>query len=68
MLRIYNTLSKKTENFEPLNPPEVKIYVCGPTVYDYFHIGNARTFITADMIRRYLLYRGYKVKFVMNVT
>jgi cysteinyl-tRNA synthetase len=68
MLRIYNTLSKKTENFEPLNPPEVNIYVCGPTVYDYFHIGNARTFITADMIRRYLLYRGYKVKFVMNVT
>ncbi|HLG32249.1 MAG TPA: cysteine--tRNA ligase [Ignavibacteriaceae bacterium] len=68
MLKIYNTLTKKEEVFEPLNPPEVKVYVCGPTVYDYFHIGNARTFITADMIRRYLMYSGYKVRFVMNVT
>ena len=68
MLMIYNTLTKQKEELKPINPPDVYIYVCGPTVYDYFHIGNARTFITADMIRRYLLYSGYKVKFVMNIT
>jgi cysteinyl-tRNA synthetase len=68
MLSIYNTLTKKKEIFEPINPDEVRMYVCGPTVYDYFHIGNARSFVMADVVRRYLLYRGYKVKFVMNLT
>ncbi|MCH7773484.1 MAG: cysteine--tRNA ligase, partial [Bacteroidetes bacterium] len=68
MLSIYNTLTKKKEIFEPINPPEVRIYMCGPTVYDYFHIGNARSWVMSDVVRRYLLYKGYKVKFVMNIT
>lgn len=68
MLSIYNTLTRKKEQFIPLNPPEVKMYVCGPTVYDYFHIGNARSFIMADVLRRYLEYMGYDVKYVMNIT
>jgi cysteinyl-tRNA synthetase len=68
MLKIYNTLSKKVEEFIPINNNEVKIYMCGPTVYDYFHIGNARSFVMADIVRRYLEYKGYKVKFVMNLT
>ncbi len=68
MLLIYNTLTNNKEIFEPINPPDVMMYVCGPTVYDYFHIGNARSFIMADVVRRYLLYKGYKVKFVMNLT
>ena len=68
MLKIYNTLTKKKEEFKPINPPEVKMYTCGPTVYDYFHIGNARSFIMSDIIRRYLEFRGYKVKFVLNIT
>ncbi len=68
MIRIYNTLTKKKEEFKPINPPNVKMYVCGPTVYDYFHIGNSRSFIMADIIRRYLEYSGYKVKYVMNIT
>jgi cysteinyl-tRNA synthetase len=68
MLKIYNTLTKQKEEFKPLNPPNVNIYMCGPTVYDYFHIGNARSFIMSDIIRRYLNYKGYKVKYVMNLT
>jgi len=56
------------EDFHPQNPSEVTMYICGPTVYNLFHIGNARTFIMADIIRRYLVYKGYKVKFVMNIT
>jgi cysteinyl-tRNA synthetase len=68
MLKLYNTLTKQVEEFIPLNPPNVGMYICGPTVYDYFHIGNARTFIMADIIRRYLEYKGYTVKFVMNLT
>ncbi len=68
MLQIYNTLTNKKEIFEPINPPNVMMYVCGPTVYDYFHIGNARSFVMADVVRRYLLYRGYKVKYLMNLT
>ncbi len=67
-MKIYNTLTKKKEEFVPVNPPNVGIYVCGPTVYDYFHIGNARSFVMADIIQRYLRYKGYKVKFVMNLT
>lgn len=68
MLKLYNTLTKQVEEFVPLNPPYVGMYICGPTVYDYFHIGNARTFIMADIIRRYLEYKGYVVKYVMNLT
>ena len=65
---IYNTLTRKKEEFIPKNPPEVTFYVCGPTIYDYFHIGNARSFIMSDLIRRYLEYRKYDVKFIMNLT
>lgn len=68
MLKIYNTLTRKKEEFIPLNPPAVTIYSCGPTVYDYFHIGNARSFVMSDIVRRYLIYSGYKVKFAMNLT
>lgn len=68
MLKLYNTLTKKIEEFNPIDPNEVKFYVCGPTVYDYFHIGNARSFVMADIVRRYLEYKGYNVKFVMNLT
>ena len=68
MLKIYNTLTKKIEDFIPINPPNVGMYICGPTVYDFFHIGNARTFIMADIIRKYLEYKGYNVNFVMNLT
>ena len=68
MIKVYNTLNKKKEEFIPLTPGEVKMYVCGPTVYNYFHIGNGRTFIAFDTIRRYLEYRGYKVTFIQNFT
>jgi cysteinyl-tRNA synthetase len=65
---LYNTLTRKKEEFRPINAPNVTMYMCGPTVYDYFHIGNARSFIMSDMLRRYLEFKGYKVKFVMNLT
>jgi len=68
MLTIYNTLTRKKEEFIPINPHEVKMYVCGPTVYDYFHIGNARSFIMADILRRYLEYKGFHVNYIMNLT
>ncbi|MBD7912688.1 cysteine--tRNA ligase [Clostridium cibarium] len=67
-MKLYNTLTRKKEEFKPLTPGEVKMYVCGPTVYNFFHIGNGRTFIVFDTIRRYLEYRGYKVDFVQNFT
>lgn len=67
-MKIYNTLTKKKEEFRPLNGNKVTIYACGPTVYDYFHVGNARVFITFDVVRNYLKYRGYDVKFVQNFT
>lgn len=67
-MQIYNTFSRKKEEFKPIDPPNVKMYVCGPTVYDFFHIGNARSFIMADIIRKYLIYNGYKVTYVMNIT
>ncbi|ACD21855.1 cysteine--tRNA ligase [Clostridium botulinum] len=67
-MRIFNTLTRKKEEFIPITPGEVKMYVCGPTVYNFFHIGNGRTFIVFDTIRRYLEYRGYEVKFVQNFT
>lgn len=68
MIKIYNTLTKQKEDFIPLNPPDVKMYMCGPTVYDFFHIGNARSFIMSDIVRRYLDYKGFNVTFVMNLT
>ena len=67
-MRIYNTLTRKKEEFVPIEEGKVKMYVCGPTVYNYFHIGNARPFVVFDTMRKYLEYRGYKVKFVQNFT
>lgn len=67
-MKIYNTLSKKIEELHTINPKEVTMYSCGPTVYNYIHIGNARPIIIFDCFRRYLEYRGYKVKFVQNFT
>ena len=67
-MRIYNTLTRKKEEFVPQEEGKVKMYVCGPTVYNYFHIGNARPFVVFDTMRKYLEYRGYKVKFVQNFT
>lgn len=67
-MKIYNTLTNTKEEFMPIVPNEVRMYVCGPTVYNFFHIGNGRTFIVFDSFRRYLEYRGYKVKFVQNFT
>ena len=68
MPRFYNTLSRSKEEFEPLEPGLVRIYSCGPTVYDYAHIGNFRAFVLADLFKRYLRYRGYEVRHVMNIT
>jgi len=65
---IFNTLTRKKEKLEPLEPPLVKIYCCGPTVYGYAHIGNYRTFVFSDLLRRSLLLHGFKVKEVMNIT
>lgn len=67
-MKVYNTLTKKKEELKPISQDEVKIYVCGPTVYNYFHIGNARPFVVFDTLRRYLEYRGQKVNFVQNFT
>ena len=67
-MKVYNTLTKRKEEFIPIEEGKVRMYVCGPTVYNLFHIGNARTFIIFDTIRRYLEYRGYEVKFVQNFT
>lgn len=67
-ISIYNSLTRRKEEFIPVNPPQVKMYVCGPTVYDQPHIGHARSAYIFDVIRRYLIYKGYKVIFVRNVT
>jgi len=67
-MKLYNTLNKRKEEFVPLTEGEIKMYVCGPTVYNLFHIGNARTFIVFDALRRYLEYSGYKVSYVQNFT
>ncbi len=68
MLKLYNTLSRKIEEFTPLNPPNVSLYTCGPTVYDYTHIGHLRTYVGNDILRRILEGNGYEVKHVMNIT
>jgi len=67
-MKIYNTLTRQKEQFEPKNPGKVSMYVCGPTVYNYIHVGNARTFLSFDVIRRYLVWSGYDVTFVQNIT
>ena len=67
-LRLYNTLSNTLEDFIPIHSDEVKMYTCGPTVYHYVHIGNFRTFIFQDILRRYLLYKGYRITHAMNIT
>ena len=67
-MKIYNTMSKKKEEFIPLEEGKVKMYVCGPTVYNFIHIGNARPMIVFDTVRRYFEYRGYEVNFVSNFT
>lgn len=68
MLKIYNSLSRTIEEFKPINPPHVGMYTCGPTVYDFAHIGNFRTYTTADLLFRTLKYNGFDVKYVMNLT
>ncbi len=67
-MKLYNSMSGKKETFKTLTPGEVKMYVCGPTVYNYFHIGNARPFLIFDAFRNYLKYRGYKVTYIQNFT
>ena len=67
-MQLYNTMAGKKEEFVTLEPGKVKMYACGPTVYNYFHVGNARCFVVFDMLRRYFEYRGYEVKFVQNFT
>ncbi|WP_026561200.1 cysteine--tRNA ligase [Bacillus sp. J37] len=67
-IKLYNTLTRQKETFEPLEAGKVKMYVCGPTVYNYIHIGNARPAIVYDTVRRYLEYRGYEVTFISNFT
>ena len=67
-MKIYNTLTRKKEEFVPIEEGKVRMYVCGPTVYNFFHIGNARPFVVFDTMRKYLEYRGYKVKYVQNFT
>lgn len=68
MLKLYNTLSNQVEEFKPLEANQASMYVCGPTVHDFAHIGNFRTFLFADLLRRYLKFKGYKVHHVMNIT
>ena len=68
MIKIYNTLTRKKEIFQSIEKNKVLMYVCGPTVYDYLHIGNARPYVVFDTVRRYLEYLGYEVKYVQNFT
>lgn len=67
-MKLYNSMTRQKEEFVPITPGEVKMYVCGPTVYNYFHIGNARPFMVFDILRRYFEYRGYKVNYIQNFT
>ena len=67
-MKIYNTMTHKKEEFVPLEEGKVKMYVCGPTVYNYFHIGNARPFLFFDIVRRYFEFKGYEVTMVQNIT
>src|SRR5688572_27922360 len=67
-LKIYNTLTRALEAFQPLDPPRVNVYACGPTVYDFPHIGNFRAFLGYDLLHRYLEWSGYQVRLVVNLT
>lgn len=67
-LKLYNTLTRREEPFEPLEPRKVRMYCCGITVYDYCHLGHARTCIVWDVVRRYLQWRGYEVEYIQNFT
>ncbi|NLW44979.1 MAG: cysteine--tRNA ligase [Syntrophomonadaceae bacterium] len=68
MIKVYNTLSRKKEELRSINPPKIGMYVCGPTTYNYIHLGNARPLVVFDTIRRYLIYRGFEVTYVQNFT
>ena len=67
-IKLYNTLSRSLEAFQPLDPPRVGVYGCGPTVYDYAHIGNYRSFLVYDLLHRYLEWSGFQVRFIVNLT
>src|SRR5438132_1490934 len=67
-MKLYNTLSRKVEEFKPINPPEVRLYSCGPTVYDHQTIGNLRTYVLYDTLKRVLRLDGFNVNHVMNIT
>ena len=67
-MKLYNSLTRKKEEFKPLEDKKVKMYVCGPTVYNYIHVGNARPMVIFDTLRRYFIYKGYEVKYVVNFT
>ena len=67
-MKIYNTMTRKKEDFVPIDESEIRMYVCGPTVYNYIHIGNARPAVVFDTFRRYLEYKGKKVKYIQNFT
>src|SRR6185503_20378990 len=68
MLKLYNSLTREVEEFKSIQPNKVGMYTCGPTVYDFAHIGNFRTYTTADLLLRILKYNGYQVRYVMNLT
>src|SRR5438477_9491115 len=68
MLKLHNTLTNRVEEFHPLDDNQVRMYCCGPTVHNFAHIGNFRTFVFADLLRRYLEFRGYQVQHAMNIT
>ncbi|WP_373482481.1 class I tRNA ligase family protein, partial [Acetobacterium sp.] len=67
-MKLYNTITQQKETFIPIEAGKVRMYSCGPTVYNYFHIGNARPFIVFDVLRRFLEYSGYEVTFIQNFT
>src|SRR5690242_12011708 len=67
-LQLFNTLTRQKEEFVPLEPGQVRLYTCGPTVYNYAHIGNFRTYAFEDLLRRYLEHKGFQVTHVMNIT
>ena len=68
MLKIFNTMTQKKEEFKPMHENRVKLFVCGPTVYDNSHVGHARTYISFDVIARYLKYNGFSVFYLQNIT
>ena len=67
-MKLYNTLSRRKEEFKPIKEGKVTMYNCGPTVYDYIHVGNTRPLVIFDTLRRFFIYKGYEVKFTVNFT